>query len=551
MKKSLFILHLILITYLSQAQIWSWAKSGDGAGAAGEGISINTDLSGNVFATGAFQSPTITFGTYTLTNTGSTDVFLVKYDSNGNVLWAKSAVGNYIDYPWSVCTDPSGNVIITGGYSSPTITFGTYTLTNLSAGAYNIFIVKYDTNGNVLWAKSEGSTSEAATSVCTNTTGEIFVTGWFGSPTVTFGTYTLTNSGYSSIFLTKYDTNGNVLWAKSAVGSSFDNPNSVSTDPNGNSFITGYFDSPTISFGSYTLTNYGLNKNVFLAKYDPNGNVLWAKSAGGSTGDDAANFVCNDNGGNVYITGSYASNTANFGTYTLSNIGGSDAFLAKYDNNGNIIWVKKSSGSGVNDIIGWSVSANNNAIFTSGGFKDTSITIGGTTHTVSSGYPDPMYISMYDFNGGLLCNFIYSSGGDDWIGIKASSSPADVFVTGDFISNPFVLGTNTLTLTGVENVFTGKLTFDCLALDVKPFTSDNSKTIIYPNPSNGSFIVEIESEIKNGELILMNSIGQKIYEQKVNTGLNDIKIIGLCNGLYNYVVLQAGQKIKSGKLAIQ
>src|ERR1043166_8324856 len=71
-------------------------------------------------------------------------------------LWAKSAGGNYDDYGYSIIADASGNIIVTGSFRSPFIIFGTDTLTN--AGSLNIFIVKYDGSGNVLWAKSAGGT---------------------------------------------------------------------------------------------------------------------------------------------------------------------------------------------------------------------------------------------------------------------------------------------------------------------------------------------------------------------------------------------------------
>src|ERR1035437_397511 len=92
-------LYLTLITFFlfslvlkAQAPSWAWAKSGDGTNDDGA-YSIATDASGNVFIAGGFSSPTITFGTYTLTNNGSYDMFLVKYDPSGNVMWAKSAGG--------------------------------------------------------------------------------------------------------------------------------------------------------------------------------------------------------------------------------------------------------------------------------------------------------------------------------------------------------------------------------------------------------------------------------------------------------------------------
>src|SRR6185437_4146300 len=169
-----------------------WAKSAGGGGN-DNGYSVSTDAAGNAFMIGYLFSPAITFGTYTLTNAGAVNMFLVKYDANGNVLWAKKAGGTSNDFGNSVATDAIGNSFVTGSFQSPSITFDTYTLTNTSG--VHVFIAKYDANGNTLWAKNSGGTNGAGNSIGTDAIGNVFVTGRFSSPTITFGTYTLNNAG--------------------------------------------------------------------------------------------------------------------------------------------------------------------------------------------------------------------------------------------------------------------------------------------------------------------------------------------------------------------
>ena len=316
-----------------------WAKSAEGA-YDDSGQSVSTDASGNVFITGIYYSPTITFGTTTLTKTNPTnnysDIFIVKYDASGNMLWATSAEdGAFNDDGRSVSTDASGNVLIAGYFASPTITFGTTTLTNTNS-SWDIFIVKYDSSGNVLWAKSAGGTAyDIGNSVSTDAIGNVFMTGIYYSPTITFGITTLTNANnVADIFIVKYDASGNVLWAKSAEGTWYDLSYGVCTDVIGNVFITGAFYSPTITFGTTTLTNVNAANDIFIVKYDASGNVLWAKSAGG-TGYDEGYAVSTDASGNVFLTGNFGSPNINFGTTTLTNTDttGSfrDIFIAKLD----------------------------------------------------------------------------------------------------------------------------------------------------------------------------------------------------------------------------
>ncbi len=279
MKKviTISLLALIGLSNLVNAQVpnWAWAKSAGGT-KDDYGRSVSTDASGNVFVTGHFDSKTIVFGTTTLTNannSGNTnDIFIVKYNAAGNVLWAKSAGGIDGDQGYGVSTDASGNVFVTGHFNSATIAFGTTTLTNAdnSGNTDDIVIVKYDANGNVLWAKLAGRTQDDYSySVSTDAGGNVFMTGIFYSDTITFGTTSLTNAGpnYEDIFIVKYDASGNVLWAKSAGGTSDEGGFSVSTDAGGNVFMAGYFRSATIPFGSTTLTNAGGGvTDIFIAK---------------------------------------------------------------------------------------------------------------------------------------------------------------------------------------------------------------------------------------------------------------------------------------------
>ncbi len=354
-----------------------WAKSAGGS-YNDNGRCITTDEIGNVYLTGDFQSSTLTFGNITLINAGSNNIFIAKYDSDGNVLWAKSAEGIGYDAGMSITADVTGNLYITGYFDSPTLTFGTTTLTN--TGRRDIFIAKYDSNGNVLWAKSDvGNDLDEGKSITTDGVGNFYITGYFQSPTLTLGNITLTNTyaGKSDIFIAKYNPNGNVLWAKSAEGSNHDFGVGITTDTADNVYLTGYFQSPTLTFGNITLTNAG-EEDAFIAKYSSNGSVLWAKEAGGS-GSDKGNGITTDATGNVYHTGIF-SNTITFGNITLTSVGNYDIFIAKYDPNGNVIWAKNVGGSSFDNSTDITIDVAGN-IYLTGYFISHILTFGNTTLT--------------------------------------------------------------------------------------------------------------------------------------------------------------------------
>lgn len=368
-----------------------WAKSA--IGSANEvGQSVSTDESGNVLVTGYYNSPSITFGTTTLTNSGEQDIYVVKYDAAGNVLWAKSSGGLYDDRGASISTDASGNIFITGYFESASISFGTTTLTNANITKADIFIAKYDASGNELWAKSAGALApDYGQSIAADLTGNVLVTGFFSSPSITFDTVTLTKISSDDIFVVKYDASGNVLWAKSAGGSAFDNAFGICTDAGGNVLVTGIFTSPILTFDAIALTHTG-GSDIFVAKYDASGNVMWAKTAQGLN-EERGESISTDNAGNVLLAGSFTSPTLKFGTITLTNQGSNDIYIVKYDVSGNVIWAK--SVGGIKDDFGQSIAtdANGNVLIT-GNFSSTPLSFGSIT--LNNGGISDLFVAKLD-----------------------------------------------------------------------------------------------------------------------------------------------------------
>jgi hypothetical protein len=333
---------IFLVKYDANGNV-IWAKSAGGA-SNDVATSVTTDISGNIYITGSFNSLTISFGNTTLTNTnGFSDIFIAKYDSSGNVIWAKSAGGSAADIANCITTDILNNVYIAGVFKSDTITFGTTFLLNTTADTNDIFFAKYDSSGNLLWAKSAGGTNnDYVTSIATDAFGNTYMIGNFLSPTITFESYTITNAGSSNIFLTKYDSAGNVVWVKSGVGTTSGLSNSVTINANQNIYVAGQFGG-SITFGSTTLISAGL-EDIFLTKYDTSGNVVWAKGFG-SPAWEAANSVITDGAGNIYLAGAFDS-TITFGTTTLAvDSIGKNIFLVKLDNSGNVLWAKSAGGN--------------------------------------------------------------------------------------------------------------------------------------------------------------------------------------------------------------
>lgn len=200
--------------------------------------------------------------------------------------WVRSGNGNFEEEAYALTTTPTGQIIIGGEFYSATLNLGSITLTNPSGSPFSscAFIAAYDSQGNLLWAKKAGTSDpNRILSLTSDTAGNIIAAGAFMGSTISFDNFTLTNAGYSDAFVVKYDSTGQVRWALSIGGPSWEYAQSVATDSAGNIYLTGRFESPDLTLGSFTLTNAGSGESdVFLVKLSPQGQVLWAYSFGGA-----------------------------------------------------------------------------------------------------------------------------------------------------------------------------------------------------------------------------------------------------------------------------
>lgn len=202
MKKLLFIILMgfCSVMLFAQTEDWLWAQQAGGTSYDdGYGYGISTDASGNSFVTGEFWG-TVSFGSNNLTNSGNWDIFVAKMDPDGNWLWAKQAGGTGYDSGLGISIDAGGNSYITGNFWS-TASFGSISIT--TSGSYNVFVAKLDSNCNWLWAKQAGGASwDYGYGIDADASGNSYVTGYFLG-TATFGNTSLISDGGYDIFVAK------------------------------------------------------------------------------------------------------------------------------------------------------------------------------------------------------------------------------------------------------------------------------------------------------------------------------------------------------------
>ncbi len=284
----------------------------DGANA----TSIALDSAGNTYITGYF-SGTIKFGETTyLTSSASTtgnNVFIAKYDGRGTIVWAKRGTSSVYANGNAVAVDKAGNVFLTGQFKTD-VTFENTTLSSsFFLGAP--YLVKYSAAGNLLWAKKDtSSTAYSGFALATDILGNCFVAGTnfiakYNSAGAIQWNKKLVGTGYglatdlqNRIIVTgtfgnkMFDGNGNAVWSNAIPGIG------IAMDTSGNSYVTGLLTG-IVYFGRYKLISAGLT-DIYVVKYTPTGNVLWAQSLKGNSDNDFGRAIDLDRYNNCYITGS-------------------------------------------------------------------------------------------------------------------------------------------------------------------------------------------------------------------------------------------------------
>ena len=373
----------LLIKYDADGEM-EWAKS-FGGGSTDTITSITETKDGGILVGGNFYSDTIQVGNFTLTNRGAfggTDGFIIKYDVEGEVEWAKSFGGSSYDYIYSVAATSDGGYIAGGSFRSSSIQVGNEILTNNGSSANSDgLIIKYDVEGEVEWAESfGGSGSDTIYSVAV-TSDEGIIAGGYFYETVQVGNGILTsNGGYDGLII-KYNGSGEVEWAKSFGGSDDDYINSVAETSDGGYIAGGYFYSDTIQVGNETLTSNG-DYDGLIIKYDSEGGVEWAKNIGGSSHDYIYSVASTSDGG--YITGGYfisrsiqVENEVIKNNYTGTNLT-SDGLIIKYNANGRVEWTK-SFGGNDDDSIDSVLETRNGKVIAGGYFSSDTIEENGHT----------------------------------------------------------------------------------------------------------------------------------------------------------------------------
>jgi len=538
---TLFICTLFILS-AAQAQTLNcaWANSGGGTGNT-SARSVAANASGNSFITGTFTGPTTNFGpttslgAITLTNAGNTNIFLAKYDVNGNVLWANSGKGNISDYAYQVATDHSGNAIITGCYESSLFILGTDTLsTSFLDGNQHVLVAKYDPSGNLLWAQHPYQGNATGLALATDAADNIFVTGLFNCYKIVFGADTLTdtsNTTFGVIFLAKYNSAGNVVWAIPSIGTNSDAFTSLATDAYGNVYATGFVTSPVFTIGGVVLNNPG-GRVVVTAKISPAGAVIWVRL---SSGPNAARgyAIATDATGASYVTGNFRGDTLMFGSVAAYDYAFNDTlsngamFLVKYDTAGNALWATEAgytqqayeavNGTGL-------VTDHENNVYVTGNFYGLPTLSFGSyalpVDTANNG--GNLFVAVYDASGNLLSAASPTGSGTCGSGGIAIDDSGALYICGGYARATVDFGAMSLASGDSSNAFIAKIAPPARTA-VKNIPGNIASINVYPIPAASLLNVTLPG---NGytALNIYDLLGRAVLQQACNPAVNNTTI---------------------------
>jgi hypothetical protein len=270
-----------------------------------EAFGVGNDTQGNLYVTG------FTYGNLDGANTGLSDVFLRKYNETGTLQWATQVGSEQTDASYSISVNTLGDIFISGATDG--------NLVGTNAGGWDAFVSRYSADGNHVWTRQLGTPQDDLSfSVSSNTSGDVFIAGY------TAGNLSGTNAGSYDSFLAKYTRDGTLDWTRQLGTQDIDELDAVYTDENNAVYAVGS------TFGGLAGANSGLN-DAYIVKYDSAGNLEWTRQLG-TPGYDGGRDVWVDKQGNAYASGFTTGDLAGI------NAGEIDAFIAKYDGNGVLIW---------------------------------------------------------------------------------------------------------------------------------------------------------------------------------------------------------------------
>lgn len=433
MKKTInkLLLWGIFLCSINLSAQWNWVTKSSSSNVE-YGQDVSTDNSGNNYLIGSYYT-SATIGSTTLAGIGSSDIYLSKTNAAGAVQWAVRAGGTLLDSGLRVVTNGS-DVFITGTHRG-TITFystnaATATVTGSSSND-ECFIAKYNSSGVIQWATSFGGTGDqrAYDIDISNAQSKVFITGLSAN----------------RAFVNCYNYTGTLAWSNVSAGTCSSAIGfGIAADASGNCYSLYQITAGNFTIAgspSYTVSG----SHMAMLKFNATGNFTWGQQIGSTSSAiiEQPKDLDLDTAGNIYISGQYSGGGTNISSFTLTNGGLTDSFIAKYANSGgNAIWAKKISGTGSEYPTGQCVDQSTGAVYVAFKNVENNVSNVGGCFSFSSQTnvtDKKFYVVKYSTNGDVnwavaptLANWQSQSNGISTDGNKRVIVSGNLISTGTF-----------------------------------------------------------------------------------------------------------------------
>lgn len=527
MTRSIFILLFIFSSTLIFAQP-QWLK-GFGDENSNYFNAMDVDPNGNIYLVGEF-SDSITLNGITIYG-GSYALYLAKLNAEGDMLWLKSeqSAARYDVYDLKVIGDDG--FVICGTFDSDDAVFGGITLTQSDFG--NTFVVKYDSNGNAIWGKTEiGYAYYEHLAIDSN--GDVIITGslvgdftFDGSIQETFGEY--------DILYAKYAANGDPLWIKTMGGAGYEFSGEVTTDTENNIIMTGRFNM-SFEFEGNVFNLIALGDN-FVMKTDAEGTPIWVNLIGSEYDDSEIKGMAIGADGNIYLGVSVENNTY-VDAITINTLGLTDACLMQLNpDNGALNWYKTGGGYEYDYVYALTVGAE--GVFIGGIYSGIGEFDGLQLPDAFSG----SYITSYNYDGDAMQ--VVSFVGTSFVSLQeiAVDQHGNLYAGGSFYDDIMFDGMETLnTVDGSVDIYLYKEASPLVAINNY---SDKINFSVAPNPATTYINLSVEKET-NYHFDIVNQQGAIVKSIENIVGENTMYIADLAAGMY-FVVITNSDGIKTSQ----
>lgn len=515
--------------------VWGTYYGGYGYDAA---YDVAVDNQDNVYLTGYTQAEDniVTTGAHQQTYGGNYDAFLAKFNSSGVRQWGTYYGGTSDESGLGIAADGSGNVYMTG-YSWSVSNIATPDAHQTEKkGARDAFLVKFNSSGVRQWGTYLGGYSaDGGEAIAIDSHGNIYISGWTSSANEfsTTGAHQQTYGGSQDAFLAKFLTSGQLVWATYFGGDDIDKSHGVAIDGSGNVIISG------ITYSSQNIATPGAHQEInmlgwgdaFIAKFNSNGQRLWGTYYGG-TGNEYMHRITADNNDNIYVCGrtNSTTNISTPGAYQETLAGGEDIFLAKFNASGQRQW-----GTYIGGPTGESARAcvvdDEGNIYVGGTGTANELTTSGVHQEVQGGAGDA-WLGKFNNTGMFKWGTFYGGGGYDDARSLAIDSQKNLYLAGLTKSSGGISTPNAHQTTHGGWMEDSFLGKFRESQAGVENVSKQELVQIFPNPSNDLIFITVPEDFIEKKYSIRDNAGRLIIKKTIEENNFSINIEKFSNGIY-------------------